>query len=222
MAKTNQLNVRISPETRRQLDVLKGAFGESESSVISRLIDREYQNLKRKGKLMNEKPVIKLDRADIVRRIEMGDNCEGHYVLAVAPDGSNHRVYWSSDSAMWDPWPDGWLTINLPALNPNGSGEESGDAEDMLRSILSEEEFEAAEAQVDEGDKSWPELAEELRPEDWRVNRREALDWLADAFLAACNGDGTDLNELAPWGYKSSQFLEELEDNEPPAEFEWA
>lgn len=172
------------------------------------------------------KPIIKLDRADIVRRIELGDNCEGGYVLAVAPDGSDHRVHWMAYNRQRNPWPDGWLTIGIPALNPDGSGEESVAAEDMLRDCLSEEEFTAADAQVDEGDKSWPELAEELRPEDWRINRREALDWLADAFLAACNGDGSDLNDVAPWGMRYMDpdlpYGSEERVIEPPAEFEWA
>lgn len=222
MPKSGQLNVRISPETRRQLDALKAHFGESEGDIVSRLIDREYQNLKRKGKLVNEKPVVKLDRAEIARHIELGDNCEGGYVLAVAPGGSDHRVHWMAKNRQWDPWPNGWLTISIPALNPDGSGKESEDAEYMLKLILSPTEFAAVKAQVREGDKSWPELAEELRPEDWRVNQREALDWLADAFLYACNGDGGDLNEPAPWGERRGEHGEPLGDNEPPAEFEWA
>ncbi len=172
------------------------------------------------------KPVIKLDRADIVRRIELGDNCEGGHVLAVAPDGSGHRIHWMAYNRQWNPWPDGWLTIGIPALNPDGSGQESEDAEYMLKLILSPAEFAAAKAQVREGDKSWPELAEELRPEDWQINRREALDWLADAFLAACNGDGVELNDPAPWGVRYADpdlpyGSEEIE-IEAPAEFEWA
>ena len=38
-----QLNIRISAETRRQLDELQQRLGESEGRVITRLIEREYQ-----------------------------------------------------------------------------------------------------------------------------------------------------------------------------------
>lgn len=38
-----QLNVRISTETRRNLDWLKIHFEESEGEVISRIVDRAFQ-----------------------------------------------------------------------------------------------------------------------------------------------------------------------------------
>ena len=46
-----QLNIRISPETRRQLDALTTWYGESEGKTISRLIEREYQRERRRREM---------------------------------------------------------------------------------------------------------------------------------------------------------------------------
>jgi hypothetical protein len=166
---------------------------------------------------------IYLDRAEIEEKIKAGNTYEGHWVLAVDPDGSAHRIYWAQERRQWNPWPDGWLTIDIPALDPDGSGRESEDAQDMLRAVLGPEGYEEAKRLSEEEDLGWPEVAERLCPDDWEQNRADAVDWLAEAFLRACNGDGSDLQHSAPWGYsKRPPEDPDYEPIEPPAEFEWA
>lgn len=53
-----QLNVRISQETRRQLDALIELYGESEGAVIRRLIDREAQRMETHYNLPIEEVVV--------------------------------------------------------------------------------------------------------------------------------------------------------------------
>lgn len=163
---------------------------------------------------------IKLDRAEIEEKIKNGDNCEGHYALAVAPDGSDWKNIWSANNRQWDPYPDGWLEIGIPALDPEGSGQGSEDAEDCLKAVLSPEAFQIAKERQQSGEIGWPALAEELDPEGWAYNRAESAAWMAGVFLAACNGDGDELNDPNPWGYRND--YDEIDPISPPAEFEWA
>jgi hypothetical protein len=162
---------------------------------------------------------IKLDRSRIIERIEAGDNCNGNYVLAT--DGTDYGIYWADKNRFWDSWPDSYgFIIEIPALDPEGSGEASEDAADMLCAIFSDAEFQAVEKRHESGDIGWIELAEELAPEDWEYNRQASAEWLAEAFLAACNGDGGDLNQPNPWG---CQWIDDdIVYFDPPAEFEWA
>ncbi len=60
-----------------------------------------------------------------------------------------------------------------------------------------------------------------LAPADWAEDREETQDFLAEAFLAACNGYGVELNTSAPWGMSGDEY-HDYEVVEPPAEFEWA
>mgnify|MGYP001610402588 CR=1 FL=1 len=78
---------------------------------------------------------IRLNRADIEAHIRKGDNCEGHYVLAVATDAGRLGIFWDARDAQWNPWPDGWLTISIPPLDANGDGTESERAKDLLSDI---------------------------------------------------------------------------------------
>jgi hypothetical protein len=165
---------------------------------------------------------IALDRERLKEAIESGDAFNGGYVLAVAPNGSGDKIHWAETNRPWNPWPDSWLTISIPALDPCGSGRGSEDAEDMLKCILPPEQFEKAAARHESGEIDWISLAEELAPEDWKINRRESVDWLADAFLAACNGDGTDLNDPNPWGFTYDESGYPVISIDPPAIFEWA
>jgi len=164
---------------------------------------------------MNEK-TIKLDKAEIIKN--MWDNCQGSHVLAVAPDGSDSETHWMENNRQWDNWPEGWLTIGIPSIDPEGSGQSGEDANYLLCLLNLTEQ---AEALMEAEDIGPVEAVERLAPEDWEANREETADWLADAFLAACNGDGSDLNQSSPWGYAGGPYDEPIE-IEPPAEFEWA
>ena len=160
---------------------------------------------------------IKLDRNAIQNAIRQGDNCDGSYVLAVSPDGDDHRVHWAQSNRQWDPWDIEWVIIGIPALFPDGQSEESGLAETMLSDMRRLDEAKRiAEAE----DIGLPEIAERLDAERWQQYQDEAVDWYLYAFLAACNGDGSDLNDPAPWGYVYSEDSEVPEaEREPPAQF---
>jgi hypothetical protein len=167
------------------------------------------------------KPTIKLDKEQIANEIKMSDNCDGCRVMAVAPDGSAYRVHWMARNRQRNPWPDGWLIIGIPALFADGSGEENELAEECIkdnglniRDVEDEIEKGAEyDGLVDYTGAKFP---------DWMQAAREnALDFLLDAFLAACNGYGEDLNTDAPWGYRGDVMMGDMEEIEPPAEFEW-
>lgn len=158
---------------------------------------------------------IKLNKRDIIDK--MWDNCNGKHVIAVAPDGSDYKIHWMEYNRQRNPWPDGWITIGIPAIDPDGSGAASEDAQDMLSYLNLRGQ---AEALIESDDIGWVEAAERLAPEDWKEDREEAANLLAEVFLNACNGDGADLNELSPWGYRYEEYDEPAE-IDPPAKFEW-
>jgi hypothetical protein len=164
--------------------------------------------------------VVKLDHKEIEEKIKAGDTFNGCYVLAVAPDGSNHEIHWMENNRQWDPWPQGWLTIGIPSLFPEGSGEEYELAADCIRAnglIPCEIEAEIEESREFSG---LVEYADAKFGEWMQAARDSQMGFLADSFLAACNGDGTELNDLAPWGHTLEH--EGYEVIEPPAKFEWA
>jgi hypothetical protein len=161
---------------------------------------------------------IKLDRQEIIEKIKAGDNSEGHHVLAVAPDGSEGAIHWDCTNAQWNPWPDGWLAISIPALFAEGESDENDLAEECLKNY---KRLDEAKALVGADDISLVDAAERLLPIELQAYKDEQADWLADAFLATCNGDGTDLNRGdAPWGHTAE--MDGYEAIDPPAEFEWA
>ena len=166
--------------------------------------------------MSEQKAVIKLDNKEIIEN--MWDGCQGQHVLAVAPDGNDHSIHWMEQNRSWDPWPNGWLIIGIPALDPDGSGQALEDAQDLLKLLRLTEK---AEALMETDDIGFIEAIEQLAPEDWKANREMGYDWLADAFLTACNGDGNELNTTAPWGMAGDMYGN-YEVVEPPAEFEWA
>jgi len=214
---------RLDPDAITEFDHFEND-GQVEVHTIqtSADIDR-YLDLTASVIVYDKRYTVQLDHEQIIAAIEAGDNCNGSRVLAVAPDGSASKVCFLQTTRQWDPYPDGWELIGIPALDPDGSGRASEDAQDMLRSVLSPEAFQAAEDRQQTGDIGWIDLAEELAPEDWSYNRRESAEWLADAFLAACNGDGLDLNRPHPWGEAGYTNDGDWEPRiiQPPATFEW-
>ena len=163
-----------------------------------------------------DKPVITLDKAEIIDK--MWDTCNGNHVLAVAPDGSDSRIHWAETNRQWDPWPEDWLVIPIPAIDPDGSGEGSEDAEDLLQLLHLHDQ---AEELIEAEDIGAIDAIERLAPDQWKANREEAAEWLAQAFLDACNGNGLDLNQPAPWAYRyDDQGMPDEID--PPAHFEWS
>lgn len=168
--------------------------------------------------MIAEKQIIKLDKEEISKAIEDGDNASGQRWLAIRPNGDS-QIHWADRNRQWDPWADDAYRIGVPALNPDGSGEESEDAKALLQTLGLQEQAETLIETEDLG--GWAEAAERLAPDDWAEERANSLEWLADAFLSACNGEGSELNDLAPWGYTYESEYGPQTEIEPPFEFEW-
>lgn len=162
---------------------------------------------------------IYLDRAEIVAKIIAGDNASGHYVLAVAPDGCDARIYWAEDNRPWDDWPASWLTTPIPAAHPTGSGRDTEDARDALHAGLDADAFAEAQRRHDEEEATWVELAEEILGEQWTDLIASYAADLADEWLWALNGAPSDLHSVDMWGARWTE--EGCEPNEAPAEFAW-
>lgn len=162
---------------------------------------------------------IYLDRAEIIRKIVEGDSHSGHYVLAVAPDGSEARIYWANDNRPWDDWPASWLTTPIPAAYPTGSGRDTEDAQDALQGALDPEAFAEAQRRHDEDEATWVELAQELLGEQWTDLIADYTADLADEWLWALNGAPSDLGGPGMWGARWTE--DGCEPNEQPAAFAW-
>lgn len=162
--------------------------------------------------------LVKLDREEIRKAIEAGDNCDWRRWLAVRPCGEV-SVHWADTNRPWDPWADDAQVIGIPALFPDGEGLEAELAKDCLIDQMGKEKASAIEEQVYEVDSSLVEYANDHYPDWMQAALENQVDWLLDAFLAACNGYGEDLKDLAPWGM-TGDYGEEVV--EPPFEFEWA
>lgn len=144
---------------------------------------------------------INLDRKEIEQKIAHGDTYNGSYVLAC--DGEQAELHWLERNRPWEPYwlKHPWQIIELPALDPDGSGQALEDAQECLRSCLSRPAFAAAAAREygAGGDQNWLDLAEELCPEDWAAWQAEQLSWLADEWLHAANGECSDLRPGYEW-----------------------
>ena len=154
------------------------------------------------------KTTIKLNQVEVKKAIGLG-NGDGQYFLAVAPDGTTRLHWYSPAGGRPAPWPEASAIIGLPSLFPDGEGAEWEMAEECLKDydILSE-----GEAICE---------CERLIPKEWKEYQENILDWLAEAFLDACNGDGTDLNRPAPWGYEHEYGESTGVAKTLPFEFEW-
>lgn len=162
--------------------------------------------------------LVKLNREEIRKAIEEGDNCQGRRWLAVRPNGEV-KIHWADTHRPWDPWADDAQVTGIPALFPEGEGREAELAQDCLIDRLGGAEAERIEKQVYQENGSVAEYADEHFG-DWMAAAREnQVEWLQEAFLNACNGDGVDLKDLSPWGM-TGDYGEEIV--EPPFDFEWA
>lgn len=167
--------------------------------------------------MIMEKMIVKLDRAEIEKAIREGDNCQGRRWLTVSPAGE-WAVHWADTNRQWNPWGAEDFVIGIPALFPEGEGAETKLAQDYLLDRLGKVEARRVEDQVYEDDGSLVEYADEHFGDWMSAARDNGVEWLLDAFLTACNGDGSDLDDPAPWGFVSSEGQVEVE---PPFEFEY-
>lgn len=162
--------------------------------------------------------LVKLDREEIEKAIEVGDNCDGRRWMAVRPSGEV-SVHWADTNRPWDPWADDAQVIGIPALFPDGEGQETELAQECLIDRLGKAEAMRVEVEVYEGNGSLVNYADDHYGDWLKAARENQVEWLVEAFLAACNGYGEDLKDPAPWGM-SGDYGEEI--IEPPFEFEWA
>ncbi len=162
------------------------------------------------------KQIVKLNKEQIRQAIFNGDNMDGRHYMAVSPTG-NYEIHWASGNRQWNPWPDKAQIIGIPALFPEGSGEEHEMAEECLE-YYDENPDDVEKALEYNG------LIEyaDAKHGDWMEAARDnGLDFLEQGFLDACNGHGHDLNSDAPWGITGDVMAGDLEIVEPPFEFEW-
>ena len=166
-----------------------------------------------------KKQIVKINKTEIIEKIIAGDNCYGNYVIAINPETGKNRIHWSEDNRQWDYWGKNDVIFSIPALDPDGSSKASEDAEDILKRLALTDEAEALRESEDIG---WVEAAERLAPEDWEVNRKETVEYLADEFLNLLNGNSDD--DPAPWGYETDPWGQPIPHTEiaPPFEFEWS
>ncbi len=162
------------------------------------------------------KQIVKLNKEQIRQAIFNGDNMDGRHYMAVSPTG-NYEIHWASGNRQWNPWPDNAQIIGIPALFPEGSGEEHEMVEECLE-YYDENPDDVEKALEYNG------LVEyaDAKYGDWMEAARDnGLDFLQEAFLAACNGYGDELNDLSPWGTTGDVLAGDLEIVETPFEFEW-
>ena len=167
---------------------------------------------------MTDKATLKLDQKEIRQAIFDGDNSDGRRWLAVYPSGE-YQIHWASNQRQWDPWGDDAQIIGVPALFSEGDGEEHEMAGDCLRDYG--ENIQEVEDCLYEENGSLIDYTEQKYPAWMKEARDNQLDFLQEAFLAACNGDGNDLNDLTPWGTTGDMMGGDLEIVEPPFQFEW-
>lgn len=158
-----------------------------------------------------EKQIISISKEEITEN--MWDSAYGRHYLVITPEGEA-SVTWADNQRQWDPWSDEDFTASVPAIDPEGSGRESEDAQEFLRVMMSAEEFDAEDG-FDDG---YIEFAEKNFSDDWKINRQEVSDWTFDAFIAALNGDTVDLGYGCIWGYTQDEYGPE-EKIEPPFHF---
>lgn len=169
------------------------------------------------------KAILKLDEEQIQKKIIDGNSLQGSNMLAVAPDGSAYSIHWVEGDRIWSPGPPkDWQRIGIPSLFDAGSGEQHEMAEDILRDEFDDGEKAAILLEkLSDDDVDIVEYVEQHYLEAWKAWMQERISWYLEAFLAACNGDGTELNQKHPWGYEQVGPDFDYEANEPPAQFEY-
>ena len=174
---------------------------------------------------MDKQATITLDKAEVRGKIasNFGSATGGHgwaYLLIVQPNGK-HRISAVQANRQWDPWDEEDYVAVLPSPYGDGSGELHELAEAMLLDMKKLDE--AAERQYAE-DTDLVKLAEEYDAERWQAYQDEALDWYANQWIHALNGNTpNDLGIDAPWGTKEIYEPEhDIEILECPFCFEWS
>ena len=162
--------------------------------------------------------MIKLNKECIIEKMIDGDRCDGCHVMAVSQDGQV-SFHWMGQNRQWDSWEEDACITRIPPLYPAGSGREWEEMKDFL---LHQDRWEEAESLHYDEDIPLDKIISRFGlSEVWGEWVETDIEWLAEAFLMACNGRGDELNDTAPWGvYLDEDGREEV--IEPPFDFEWA
>ena len=172
---------------------------------------------------------VKLNRGEIEEYIRKGANGFGDYYMAVVDGEAN--IFWHEtnthhtsdiEEAQW---------IGLPSLWEPGESQEWDEFSQMLKDLqrvgswhrISEGRAAVLESiSKEEGLDAAIEALDEKESEEWQERLANRIEWLVEGFLAACNGDGSDLNMEFPWGEKVDEWGGPTgKPKAPPAEFEW-
>ena len=141
------------------------------------------------------KKVVRISKRELVSR--MCDNAYGRNYLIVSQDCRNprHRFAWADDDRQYDPWDPGEFVAEVPAIDPEGSGRASEDAMDIIQQHMTDDEWETSKDKIED----YVAYAEKNYPDEWAIDRAEAEDWYAEAFVAALNGDTSQIGEVWRW-----------------------
>ena len=145
------------------------------------------------------KKVIKIEKQELASR--MHDNAYGRNYLIVSQDG-RYRFSWADDDRQYDPWDPSEFVAAVPALDPEGSGRASEDAMDLIKRHMTADEW--LNREIDD----YVAYAEENYPDEWAIDREEAVEWYTEAFVDALNGYTYALGEV--WQWKPATFEFEL------------
>jgi hypothetical protein len=153
---------------------------------------------------------IKLNKQEIMDAIKVGNSAYGSRHLVIGPDG-NSKITWADSNRQWDPWSDDSFVAEIPALFPEGNGEDTDAARELLADMSDSwnDESESAISYV-----------ERIYPEEWAARIANASEWMSNEFLSAINGRPNDLGISAPWGYSYTETGDEVVAI-PPFNFEW-
>ena len=127
---------------------------------------------------------IKLNKEEIIKAIEMGNNYGGSRFMVVGQEGEDRGIVWADNNRQYDPWQFTDHVIKLPAMYPDGSEEEDAEAEAVLKAIGL---LGKAKVICEVNGYTFSAVATRLIPEEWQYAQAEKLDRLAETFLSACN-----------------------------------
>jgi len=161
---------------------------------------------------------VKLDKDTIKEKIASNfGSSHGFgwdYMLIIQPDAT-HRIAAVEANRSWSPWNEGDCVAVLPAPYGDGSSELTELAEVMLRDLGGlDEAKQTAEAE----DISLVEIVEKI--DEWADYMDNALDWYADEWLQAINGEANNLQIDAAFGTRETEDGD-IEHIECPFRFEY-
>jgi hypothetical protein len=159
------------------------------------IADRHYEVKKQHQDKENTMKEVKLSKAEIQQRIITGNNCDGNQILIVFEDGT-YKLSWMQNDGSYYPQRDSNYVYDIPPLDPDGSGKASDDAWCLVEnSSAITETKEQIEEILDDEDWSIVEFLESRYADEWKEERKDSVEWLAEQWLAALNNEPNDLHD---------------------------